>query len=357
MKTFKYRIYPKKRQVTLLNQAVEDSRIIYNELLSMKKDIWQDKQKNLTQFDAQLIITGIRKEKEMKTATVILRFAKDRLFYSYNHFFRKRNKFPRFKGKGFYSSIGLYTGQYELKGNKITIPKIGKIHIVKHRKWKGIPKRIIIKKSATDKWYLCICCEGKFSKKLPKTKKEVGIDLGLETFAVLSDGSTIERERFFKEEQDNLAKAQQKLSKQRKGSVERKRAEKIVSRVHERIAFKRDNFVHQCTKEIIDIYDGIVLEDLSIKKMQKKKRRGINRSIQDVAWNKFGTTLSYKASSAGKKVVFVNPAYTSQTCSGCGFVQKLELKDRIYNCPKCKLFMSRDLNAAKNIYRLGAASL
>jgi len=198
MKTFKYRIYPKKRQVTLLNQAVEDSRIIYNELLSMKKDIWQDKQKNLTQFDAQLIITGIRKEKEMKTATVILRFAKDRLFYSYNHFFRKRNKFPRFKGKGFYSSIGLYTGQYELKGNKITIPKIGKIHIVKHRKWKGIPKRIIIKKSATDKWYLCICCEGKFSKKLPKTKKEVGIDLGLETFAVLSDGSTIERERLRK---------------------------------------------------------------------------------------------------------------------------------------------------------------
>lgn len=357
IKTFKYRIYPRKRQITLLNQAVEDSRLIYNELLALKKNAWEKEKCNITQYEAQNLITGIKKEKGIKTATQILRFAKDRLFDSYHHFYKKHNKFPRFKGKGFYSSIGLYSGQYELQGNEVFIPKIGTIHIVKHRKWEGTPKQIVIKRSSTDKWYLCVMCEGKFRKKVAKTGKQVGIDLGLETFAVMSDGNVIERERFFKQEEDCLAKAQQSLSKQKKGTLERKRKRKVVARVHERISFKRDNFVHQHSKKLLDRYDGIVLEDLSVRDLQKKNKCAINKSIQDVAWNKFATILSYKALSAGKTVVFVNPTYTSQTCSGCGYVQRLELKDRMYKCPQCELEISRDLNAARNIYRLGAASL
>jgi len=357
MKTFKYRVYPKKRQITLLNQAIEDSRLVYNELLAQKKTAWENEKRNITQYEAQNLITGIKKEKEIKTATQVLRFAKDRLFDSYNHFYKKNNKFPRFKGKGFYSSIGLYDGQYELCGNEVVIPKIGRIHIVKHRQWQGAPKQIVIKKSSTDKWYLCVFCEGEFKNEVAKTGKQIGIDLGLETFAVMSDGNTIERERFFKHEEDCLAKAQQALSKQEKGTPERKKKRRVVARVHERIYFKRDNFVHQHTKKSLDEYDGIVVEDLSIRGLTKNNKRCINKSIQDVAWGKFVTILSYKASSAGKKVVFVNPAYTSQTCSGCGYVQKLELSDRVYRCPQCGLEIGRDLNAARNIYRSGAALL
>lgn len=357
MKTFKYRLYPTKLQEKRLRVAIEDSRIVYNAILETKIKKWEKNKGTITQYEAQNLIPSIKKQNNLTAATHILRFAKDRLFDAYRHFFKKHNKFPRFKGKDHYSSIGLYAGQYDLKKDYVVIPKIGKIFIVKHRPFEGKPKQITIKKSATGKWYLCVFCEGDFSNPLPKTGKEVGIDLGLKSFAVLSDGTEIPRERFFKDEEDNLAKTQQQLSVKKKGSVEYKKKKLAVARVHERTANKRSNFVHQHTWKLVNDYDGMVLEDLSSKQMVKKSDKKIRKSIQDVAWGMFTTILPYKALNAGRKIVFVNPAYTSQTCSGCGHVQKRELKERTYSCPRCNLVMDRDLNAAKNIYRLGAASL
>jgi putative transposase len=346
VRVFKYRLRPKKGQITLFNRAVCDSRIVYNELLSTKIKKWKENEENLTQLEAQTLIGDIRKNYDIETSTVILRFAKDRLFDSYNHFFKKHNKFPRFKSKENYSSIGLYAGQYKLEGNIVFVPKVGRVKIIKDRDWVGTPKQIVIKKSPTNKWYLCICCEGDFKNLKGKTGKQVGIDLGLETFATISDGTSIPRERFFKEEEEKLAAAQSK-----------NKNERVVARIHERIKFKRDNFIHQETKKLVDKYDGMVLEKLSSQEMTKNNFKSINKSIQDAAWDRFVKTLIYKASSAGKSVVLVDPAYTSQTCSGCGYVQKLELQDREYKCPRCGLVLSRDLNAARNIYRLGAASL
>ena len=358
MKTFKFRLYPRSSAQTQLLQAIEDSRIIYNALLDAKKKAWEKGKKKISQFDAQGIVTRVKKEKGITCSTFLLRFAKDRLFDAYNHFFKKHNKFPRFKGKHHYSSIGLYAGQYQLEKDRVYIPKIGWIRFRKHRAIEGTPKQIVVKKTPAGKWFLCIACEGKFSRKLPKTGKQAGIDLGLKDFAVLSDGNKIPRERFFQEEEENLAKAQQKLEKMKKGSSQRKKQRLVVAKIHERIANKRSNFAHQKSFQLVKDYDGIVAEDLSVKQMQEdKKKKYLHKSIQDVAWGQFLILLAYKALSAGKKVILVNPAYTSQTCSGCGYVQKMELKDRTYSCPQCLLVMDRDLNAAKNIYRSGAALL
>uniref|UniRef100_A0A6H1ZB87 Putative transposase n=1 Tax=viral metagenome TaxID=1070528 RepID=A0A6H1ZB87_9ZZZZ len=185
----------------------------------------------------------------------------------------------------------------------------------------------------------------------------IGIDMGLKHFATFSDGQRIENPRFFKHEQKNLAKAQRKLSKQEKASKLRAKACKVVARVHERISWKRENFAHQEARKIVNRFNTIAVEDLSINDMKKDNFRCINRSIGDVAWRQFLDFIKQKAEWAGARCVEINPAYTSQICSACGNRHKLKLSQRIYHCPVCDLSMDRDQNAAINILGLGLQSL
>ena len=175
------------------------------------------------------------------------------------------------------------------------------------------------------------------------------------TFATLADGQEIAHPRFFRAEERALAKAQRRLSKEDKGTPERARRRKVVARVHERTHWRRGDFVHQHSRRIVNAFDLIAVEDLSVKRMTHN--HCLAKSIHDVAWSQFADRLSYKAAWAGRKVVAVNPAYTSQDCSSCGHRQTLSLSDRIYSCPCCGIVLDRDLNAAKNIVRLGQQSL
>jgi putative transposase len=180
--------------------------------------------------------------------------------------------------------------------------------------------------------------------------------MGLETFATFSNIDKIESPRFFKQEEKSLAKAQRKLSLQKKETKARAEARKIVTRVHERIGCKRHNFSHQESRKLVNKFNTIVVEDLSINDMRKDNFRNINKSISDAAWRIFLNSLEYKAEWAGKRVIKINPAYTSQTCSQCGTRHKLKLSDRLYHCP-CGLSLNRDVNAALNILALGVQSL
>ncbi|MBT9165085.1 MAG: hypothetical protein DDT23_01100 [candidate division WS2 bacterium] len=207
-----------------------------------------------------------------------------------------------------------------------------------------------------DKWYACFSCEVE-PKPLPKSKKAVGIDVGLERFATLSTKEKIDNPHFFKTDQKALAKVQRKLSKQEKGSPERVKARKVVARIHERIANRRNNFCHQEAKKLVDRFGVICIEDLSINKMKENNFRSINKNIGDVAWGQFAQYLSYKAESADRTLVRVNLAYTSQTCSNCGYKQVKKLSDRVYHCSCCGFETSRDHNSALNILALGTQSL
>jgi len=173
----------------------------------------------------------------------------------------------------------------------------------------------------------------------------------------LSNGEKIQNPRFFKQEQKALAKVQRKLSKQAKGSKLRAKSRKVVARVHERIVWKRENFAHQESRKLVNRFNTIAVEDLSINDMQKDNFRCINKSIADVAWRQFLDLLTSKAECAGGRVVNVNPAYTSQSCSQCGNRHKLSLSDRVYHCPCCGLSLDRDQNAAINILSLGMQGL
>jgi putative transposase len=173
---------------------------------------------------------------------------------------------------------------------------------------------------------------------------------------VQSNGIFIENQRYLAAYEEKLAKAQSKKDKLPHRSPERKKEVLNVSHIHERLGNLRDNFAHQLSRQIVNNYGIICLEDIDIKNLIEKKPY-MAKSVLDVSWSRFRTYVMYKAASAGRKMVLVDPAYTSQICSGCGTIVKKDLSQRVHSCPKCGLLMDRDLNAAKNILRLGLQSL
>jgi len=153
-----------------------------------------------------------------------------------------------------------------------------------------------------------------------------------------------------------LSREQSKKDKLPKGSPERKKAAKKVSHIYERLGNLRDNFAHQLSRDVVDEYGIICLEDIDIRNIIEMKPY-MAKSILDASWDRFRNYVTYKAASAGRNVVRINPAYTSQMCSGCGIIVKKDLSQRVHRCPTCGLTLDRDLNAAKNILRLGLQSL
>ena len=360
--TFKYRLLPTKGQKTILNTMLGECRWLYNHFLEKRKTAWEQNKESLGYYSQTVSIVKLKQERPSLKCVYSqsLQNVAMRVELAFQAFFRRiktkeKPGYPRFKGKGWYDSITYPQTGFKIKENKLNFSKIGIIKIKLHRPIKGTIRTCTIRRQR-DKWYVCFSAECEI-KSLSKSNKAVGIDVGLENFATFSNQEKISNPRFFKTEQKALAKAQRKLSKQKNGSLERKKAKKAVIRIHERICNRRSNFCHQEARKLVNRFGIICIEDLSINEMKKGNFRSINRSIGDVAWGQFAQFLSYKAESAGRQLIKVNPAYTSQTCSNCGNRQKLELSNRTYHCPCCNFLLDRDINASLNILRLGMQSL
>jgi putative transposase len=235
------------------------------------------------------------------------------------------------------------------------LSKIGAIKVKLHRPIVGDIKRVTIRKTCAGKWFVSFLVDTDVQRTIPLTGQPVGVDVGIKSFLTLSNGQDIANPRFFVTEEENLANAQRKLSKAVKGSSEWRKALKVVEHIHERIANKRQDFVHKVSLELVRAYDLIVFEDLNIKGMIRN--HCLAKYIADVSWNKLISITTYKAEWAGKCVKLVNPRNTSQMCSGCGQIVRKDLSERTHSCPFCNLVLDRDHNAAVNILRLGLQSV
>ncbi len=268
--------------------------------------------------------------------------------------------FPRFRSYGRYDSFCYPGSGYKVDGGRVFLSKIGHVKVVIHRPLEGKVKTCCVKRTATGKWFVTFACEVEDAP-LPTVDSAIGIDVGLASFATMSDGTEVANPRFFRKDEQALAKAQRRLSKEPKpargerATPARRKRRKIVARVHERIANRRKDFAHQESCRVVGAYDTIAVEDLSVNRMVHN--HCLAKSITDAAWSMFSSCLSYKAENAGRRFIAVNPAYTSQDCSRCGHRQKLTLADRMYRCPCCSLEIGRDHNAAINILTLGLQSL
>ncbi len=366
-KTFKYRLYPTAAQARALQTTLDECHWLYNRLLEERKTAYEERGASLALYKQQATFGALKVERPALAGvhSQVLQNVAVRIDLAFQAFFRRVKAgetpgFPRFRGYGWYDSFCYPQSGYKIDGEGVFLSKIGHVKAVIHRPLDGTVKTCCVKRTATGHWYASFSCEVA-DEPLPATESAVGIDVGLASFATLSDGSEIANPRFFRKDEKDLAKAQRRLSKEPKpkkgerATPARRKRRKVVARVHERIANRRRDFAHQESRKIVNHQSIIAVEDLSVNRMVHN--HCLAKSISDAAWSMFSHCLSYKAASAGRQFIAVNPAYTSQDCSRCGHRQKLTLADRLYCCPCCGLEIGRDHNAAINIVTLGLQSL
>jgi putative transposase len=274
--------------------------------------------------------------------------------------------YPRFKGYGNYDSFTYTQSGFKLNslprgvkprgGDMLTLSKIGNLRVKLHRPIVGIVKTLTIRRNAVGNWYACFSCEVE-AKPFAPTHKIVGVDLGLTTFAHMSDGTKIDRQRWMKQDAKDIARLQRKKETFAKGSPERRKVIRALCHAYERAANRRKNFAHQESRKLVNEYQFIAIEKLDIAEMQVNGNKIISRNIADVAWGQFVQFTTYKAANAGRGVALVNPRGTTQICSGCGAIVAKDLSVRLHDCPHCGLKLNRDHNAALNILALGLQSI
>ena len=361
-KAFKYRLRPTAKQATTLAIHIEECRMLYNHFIVDRIQAYKDRGESLGRYDQinQLPFLKTDRSTLKQVHSQVLQNVAVRVDLAFQAFYRRckdgseKPGFPRFKGVGRYDSLTYpQATAFRLDDKGLRLSKIGCLRGVWSRPLEGTPKTCTIRRSATGKWFATIVCEVE-ARPLPASDKVVGIDVGLAQFATLSNGETVANPRFFRQDEKALAKAQRKLAKAAKGSAERKKARKVVARVYERTRHRRHDFVHQHARRIVNRYGLIAVEALNVKAMVRNRR--LAKSISDAAWSQFRRVLSYKAAEAGRTLVAVNPAYTSQDCSACGHRLNKALSVRRHVCPCCGLDCDRDANAARNICRLGLQS-
>jgi len=373
----KIRLYPTRTQARELEAVLETCRLVYNSLVLDRKYQYDVDGQSVGYFQQKAYLPVWKKDHpELKEVySQVLQDVAHRVHLAFDAFFDRVKKgegkiertpgFPRFKGTGQYDSLTYTQGKnFKVGDSTLELPKFGKIKAKIHRRPWGVLKTCTLHR-VNGKWFACICQEIE-PELLPLSEEAVGIDVGLKTFAALSDGTFIENPRFFRKDEKALAKAQCKLSKQiksasgqKRGSKERKKAQKVVSRIHERIRNRRHDFCHQNARRLVNRFGIIAVEKLNVKSMVKSmvKNHHLAKSISDAAWSQFRSILTSKAESAGRKVVAVDPAFTTQDCSACGYRAKKKLSERWHLCPMCGLSLDRDTNAAVNISALGQKSL
>jgi len=375
-----------------LNSTLEVLRGVYNSLLHEREFLYQTTGKGIGQFAQEKHFTHWKKDHLELTEVHahLLQSVALRVNLAYCAFFRHVREnakkppherepvgYPRPKGRGQYASFTFkqFGSGVQFKRGSLYVSKIGEIKGKFHREMVGTPKTATVKRDGA-KWYVSITCEMP-PEPLPKSEEAIGIDVGLEKFAALSNGEFIENPRFVRQDEKMLAKAQRKFEKvkNKHRTKARRKAKKVVARIHERIRNRRHDFTHQTARRLVNRFGVIAVESLSVDNMMASpaskpdpenegqflpngasQKAGLNKSIADVSWSMFRSVLTAKAESACREVYAVDPRYTSQDCHACGYRPdgkecrtKKTLKDRWHLCPMCGESVDRDTNAAINI--------
>lgn len=354
---FKYRIYPSQKQIIKMDKTLFDCCLVYNKLLEAKVNAYKTDKTNLSQFD----LNNIAKDIDISVHSQVKQNISKRINDAFSHSFRrvkeKKGKagFPRFKTLNRYKSITYPQSGFKIVSErKLFVSKIGNIPIVLHRVPKGKLKTFSIKRTALG-WFAIFSCENVPVDKIEGVEGHIGIDVGIESFAVLSDGTIIENPKFLIKAEKKLARLQRRLSRKKKGSANRRKARFKVARLHQRIFNQRQDFLHKTSLTLIKQFKIISVEDLKINKMVHN--HNLARSINDASWGYFIQMLSYKVEKTGGQLVKVNPKNTSRTCSRCGAIQDMPLANREFKCLKCGFVCHRDLNSAILIDRLGLSQI
>ncbi len=350
---FRYRLYPSRQQENHLQRHLDICRDVYNTLL----DHCRHSPTLPSQYTLNKLLPALKQDNpEYADAhSQVLQNIPKRIRDAYHGFFARRDAGlkagrPRFKSSGRYKSMTYPQSGFKVEGDMLVLSGIGDIRIRLHRPIRGDVKTLTVKCMPSGRWYACFSC---IVEAQPREKPhgDVGVDLGLECFATLSDGTRIENPRYYRSSERKLAHLQRCLSRKDRGSRNRMRARLRVARLHEKVENRRSDFLHKASRAVANSYGTVYVEDLKIRNMVRNHR--LAKSISDAGWGRFVRMLCYKEEESGGRVVLVNPRGTSQVCSGCGEAVVKSLSVRVHECPYCGLVLDRDLNASRNILEIG----
>ena len=351
IRAFKYPLRPTLAQAAVLETWRVACQRLYNGALEERREAWRKQRVSLSLYSQQKELTLLRAADPEWAAVPawIARSALARLDHAFKAFFRRLAAgqvpgCPRLRSRDRYDSFDLGSDRSALPrvtGDRVNLPKLGPVKFHKYRELRGTVRHVSIARTAHG-WSISFVCElGAAPEKLP-ARNAIGIDVGLEAFATLSNGARVENPRFFRAGADALARRQQSLSRKRRGSSSRQRAKRLVARAHERIRNQRLDFARKTAALLFSRFDLIAHEDLAISRMVHGT---LAKSIYDASWGLFLRCLALKAEDAGRHVIAVDPRGTSQTCPQCGTVAKKTLEEREHRCP-CGFVAHRDHAAA-----------
>lgn len=361
-KAFKYKLYPTRQQEAALAMMLETHRHLYNHALAERKEAWERERHSVSFYDQNAQLKTWRETNPYLAATnysscqVTLR----RLDQTFQAFFRRvqageKAGYPRFKGRNRFDTVrfSVYGDGCKLHGDRMYFQHVGRIKVKVHRPVEGTIKTAAFTREA-DGWHAILTCD--LGEQEPPTHSgpAIGIDLGLKSFLVTSEGESVAPPKFYRKAQRALRRAQRKVARRQKGSKRRAKAVALLAKQHLHVRNQRHDFHHKLARRLVQHYSMIVHEQLHIEGIV---RSWLAKSTLDAAWGRFLRILHRKAAEAGCAVVVVPAKNTSQMCSACGALPEVSktLKDRVHQCQQCGYTADRDHNAALNILRLGSS--
>ncbi|UKP01018.1 IS200/IS605 family element RNA-guided endonuclease TnpB [Nostoc sp. UHCC 0870] len=361
-KAFKVTLIPNHNQEVLINKSIGCARFVYNHFLALKQELYQSEQKTLSYNACSQQLTVLKKEIEWlkEVDKFALQNSLKNLETAYKNFFADLKKvkgkkgvgFPKFKKKHSCKQsykTNLTNGNIQVIENRLKLPKLGWVKFHKSQEITGKLVNVTVTRTSSGKYVASILCETEVEK-YPQVTQNIGLDLGIKSYLVTSDGEVVDNPKYYRSQKRKLRKANKKLSRSLKGSNNRVKAKTKLARSYERITNLRDDFLHKLSTRLIKENSIICIEDLRVVNMVKNHKLAL--SISDASWSKFVAMLEYKALWHDRIVQKVGTFYpSSQTCNHCGFINPLvkDLKLREWACPGCSGYNLRDNNAALNI--------
>lgn len=356
-KAFKFRIYPNAVQRILFAKTFGCVRFIYNRMLADKIKHYEKTKQMLHNTPAQY---KAEFEWLKEVDSLALANAQISLQTAYDNFFRDpKVGFPKFKSKKSNKlryKTNCVGNNIAINNGYIKLPKAGLVKIKLHR---AIPngyklKSVTISQSASGKYYASVLFEYELQVSLIEPETFVGLDFSMHELYVSSDGISAQYPRFYRQALKKLAREQRKFSLMQKGSCNRNKQRIKVAKLHEKIAHQRKDFLHKHSRQIVNAYDYVCIENLNMKAMSQSLNFG--KSVSDNSWGMFTKFLKYKLEEAGKRLVQVDKFFaSSQLCNNCGYQNPVtkDLSIREWTCPQCGVHHNRDVNAAINIKNEG----
>lgn len=360
-RAYRFRFYPTPEQEILLAQTFGCVRVVYNHMLRLRSEAWEQRQERMGYHDTSAALTLLKKQPEYAwlndVSSVPLQQALRHLQTAFGNFFAKRGRYPQFKRKSGRQSAEYTASAFRWDGQAL---KLAKMDAPLDVRWsRQIPQgakvtTVTVSKDAAGRYFVSLLCDDVVCAK-PEAPSQVGIDLGLTHFAILSDGEKIPAPNAFRKHEKKLAKLQRRLAKKKKGSKNRTKARLKVAKLHAKIADIRKDFTHKLSTRLIHENQVIAIETLAVKNMQKNRK--LAKSIGDAGWAEFVRQLEYKARWYGRELVKIDRWHpSSKRCSDCGYTaEKMPLNVRQWTCPECGANHDRDINAARNILAAGRA--